>query len=399
MGVVRNVRRKRSRCLETADAAPETTLRMQGHERGATLAERRRQPLRIDRARAALRDPVTDRARGDVEEVPPGFDAKGFVRGLEERVGTVADHAVARPRRVARVAHVEGAGFQAAAFREMEQAVHRVAPARLLVADVFMAERDDGLRGRRVDAACALVVEVVAQVRADDDGRFRSAPERFEQGVDFGGRHVADKERHQGEPREHPHEEREMHLQAVLALERGVESADETELEGTPYPRGCRPARGRAASGTIRHRTPPRRGPGGSGEGRAARPVGSLAPAASTARRRRRRSARSTGIPRAGRSAPWAPGPRRRLAGDTHPPPGAASRRHPDRTCRRRSAASPAPVPRRRRPGIHACPHLQRLACEGQRGPCVPGKRARRANISRREPGGHERGGSVVRAS
>ena len=153
-------------------------------------------------------------------------------RGLEKGIGAVADDTVARPRGVAGVPHVENARLETAALREMEQAVHRMAPAGLFVPDVVVAQRHDRLRRLRIEAARALVVEEMAQVRADDDPGLRPAPQRFEQGVDLGRARVADEQRRHDEPREHPEQERKVDFKTVLALERRIAPADERELQG-----------------------------------------------------------------------------------------------------------------------------------------------------------------------
>ena len=139
MGVVRDIRRERASNFQAADAAAQASVRLQGHERGAPLAQCRRQAIEVDRACLPVLEPVSNRMRGDAQQMPSRFEIEGVVRGLEERVGAVADHAVPGPRRVAGVAHVERRRFQAAALREVEEPVHRVPPARLLVADIVVA--------------------------------------------------------------------------------------------------------------------------------------------------------------------------------------------------------------------------------------------------------------------
>ena len=118
--------------------------------------ERGRQATEIDVACLSVLEPVADGARGDAEQVPARFEIEALVRRLEECVGAVADHVVPGPRRVARVAHVERRRFQAAPLREVEESVHRVPPARLLVADIVVAQRHDRLRGLRASRRRAL---------------------------------------------------------------------------------------------------------------------------------------------------------------------------------------------------------------------------------------------------
>ena len=280
VGVVRDVRRERAGHLQAADAAAQATVRLQGHERGAPLVQRRRQAIEVDGACLPVLDPVANRARGDAEQMSPRFEIEGLVRGLEERVGTVADHVIPGPRGVAGVAHVERRRFQAAPLRKVKQPVHRMPPARLLAANVVVAQRDDGLRGLRVEAPRALMVEEVAQIRADDDRRLRPAPERFEQRVDLGGRRGADQERHHARTAEAPASGTGgAPPGCARARTRGracVRTGVPVPAESTP----CRPGRGRGEWRTSRRSAPRPPGPGGSARGRAAPPGESRAPEA-----------------------------------------------------------------------------------------------------------------------
>jgi len=85
-----------------------------------------------------------------------------------------------------------------------------------LLAHEIRAAPNDRLRGRAVEYPGGAIRMIVAQVRADDDQRFRSVPELLDDLRDFSGRRIAGDNRHDLGRRRKVLEEGQLHLKAVL---------------------------------------------------------------------------------------------------------------------------------------------------------------------------------------
>ena len=183
---------------------------------------------RLDGERLVVVEAVDDRRGGDAAQrlaVAPKRRG-GRVLGLVDRPGAIADDPVARPGGVARIAQIQRRHRHAARLGEREQALDRQPAAGLLAADIVGPHFLDRLAGPRVELARGVVVEVVAQVRRDDDHRLGPAPQRLDHlgdVLDVGG---ADDKRHQREVVEHALQEGQLDLEAVLLAVRLVVGRD-----------------------------------------------------------------------------------------------------------------------------------------------------------------------------
>ena len=94
----------------------------------------------------------------------------------------------------------------------------------------------DGPAGGGIDFPGAVVIQVVAEVRADDDERFRPAPQRLDHVRHLGRVRFADDQRHDGEIVQHHLQERQVDLEAVFELVGGVEDLDPGQAGGLGRP-------------------------------------------------------------------------------------------------------------------------------------------------------------------
>src|SRR5262245_22856399 len=143
-------------------------------------------------------------------------------RSRVEGPGAVADDALAAAGRVARVAEIERARDEPAAARLAEESAERHRAARRLPSEPAGLERLDRAPALRVDPAGRLGVVVVGEVRAHQHERLRPAPEPLEHLLHLLVGGVADRERNQLEATQHRLQERQLHLEAVLARVRRV---------------------------------------------------------------------------------------------------------------------------------------------------------------------------------
>ena len=109
-----------------------------------------------------------------------------------------------------------------AVFGGNQQATDRRGAAGIPVADTMCVHAFDRLAGRLVPGPGLIVVQVMAQIGADDDQRFRPTP----QGIDhFGhglGRRVTDNERHQCERTDCDLQEWQVDFEAVFGPVHGI---------------------------------------------------------------------------------------------------------------------------------------------------------------------------------
>ena len=118
--------------------------------------------------------------------------------------------------------------------RGFQQTLDPGAPAGVLQTDPFGLQGFDRRRGFGVHAPRGGVVEVVAQVRADDDEGFVSAPEGLQDFVHLSRRRMADRNRENGKRTKHLLKKRQLHLERVLPVMRIVKNIDEGKPEDLP---------------------------------------------------------------------------------------------------------------------------------------------------------------------
>ena len=177
MGVVRHVLGERARRLDDCrctragggSTPGSRTWRGARAAPAATAPDRPRSPCRARSRWRIERAAMPSRCRRASRSRAP-------TAGSTERVGAVANHAVAGPggrRPTLRTSRARAS--RPRRFARWSRPFTACRPHAVLVADVVMAQCDDGFRCLRIDAPRALVVEVVAQIRADDGSPSRSA--------------------------------------------------------------------------------------------------------------------------------------------------------------------------------------------------------------------------------
>jgi len=142
-----------------------------------------------------------------------------------ERKGAIADHSVARSGGITGVAQTKEFGDQTAARRFAQKTAQRDESARLISADRLVCQGADGLDRRPIALHRPLVGKVVAEIGADDDKRFRSAPHRRESISHRLGGGIAGNDGDEPEFRKRALQERQMYLERVLLGMGGVVDA------------------------------------------------------------------------------------------------------------------------------------------------------------------------------
>ena len=161
------------------------------------------------------------------------FCRAGAIR-LLENPRAVTDDPVPRPGGVAGIAHVDGSGREPFLPGHGQQTLDGVAAAGLMVLQGQRVKRLDGRAGPAVGLFRLVVGQIVAQVRTDEDQRFRPAPQNLQHlGHLFGGR-MTDDHRHDVELAEEGLQEGQVHFEAVIVLVGGVEHLNERQVADLP---------------------------------------------------------------------------------------------------------------------------------------------------------------------
>ena len=142
---------------------------------------------------------------------------------FHEDPGTIPHHPVFGTGSVAGIAEVDGFHAEAPFAGQGQQAAHGNAAAGVVAADAVDVELFNGPAGRLIDPLGGLVIKVMAEIGADNDQRFRSAPQTLQHLGDLIGRSAADDQRHDGNVAQGYLQERQVDFQAVFLGVGGVE--------------------------------------------------------------------------------------------------------------------------------------------------------------------------------
>ena len=130
--------------------------------------------------------------------------------------GTVTDYLVARAGSIARVAQVNGVYRKPVLPRVQEKSVERVAPAGMIMADLFQRQAFNSPGGFVVELNGGFVVMEVTQIRTDDDHCPGPVPEMPDNLTDLIGRGIPDDQWYQCELIQYELQKGQVYLKAVF---------------------------------------------------------------------------------------------------------------------------------------------------------------------------------------
>ena len=165
---------------------------------------------------------------------------------------TVTDYLVARAGSITRVAQVNGVYGKPVLPRVQEKTVNRVAPAGMIIADLFQRQAFNGAGCFVVELNGGFVVMVVAQIRTDDDHCPGPVPEMPDNLTDLFWRGIPDNQWYQCELVQYELQKGQVHLKAVfqpmglivyMYLWQGEEVTDRSAIKGYGAERGFKTIR------------------------------------------------------------------------------------------------------------------------------------------------------------